>query len=44
MAGVNMTSRFQEILKDKPKAEEKIQDRQQTQEQRQTQQQGRSGR
>jgi len=38
MAGVNMTSRFQQILKDKPRAEEK------TQEQKQTQQEGRETR
>jgi hypothetical protein len=44
MAGVNMTSRFQNILKDKPKAEEKSQGQHQMQEQRQTQQHGRSGR
>jgi len=42
MAGVNMTSRFQNILKDKPKAEEKAQ--QQTHEQAHTHQNGRGGR
>lgn len=44
MAGVNMTSRFQQILKDKPKTEEKAYRQKQTHEQRQEPRKGRDGR
>ena len=44
MAGVNMTSRFQNILKDKPRSEEKRHEQKQAHEQKQSQQNERRGR
>jgi uncharacterized protein YjbI with pentapeptide repeats len=44
MAAVNMTSRFQNILKDKPRTEEKRHQQNQTHEQKQSQQNERAGR
>jgi hypothetical protein len=44
VAGVNMTSRFQNILKDKPRSEEKRHEQKQAHEQKQSQQNERAGR